>query len=214
MLTNRLQYLDVSNVDSSFERSFLTQLIPEKYNYLTQILEKQRSRSSFTRDNNHGRVDFSFEIPYDISQNKTNRYNNQVQIKHHKTYVIEVDGNRYHTDLIDDLKDFEIAQLSRTTSHITEDRVHRDVNELIQSIIAEEYIKTIAENYSSGTYWKKRAKNQPPADLPAVPLPTLNITGRRNLLTTHTSVNMGLSENFPKVLYNLIGDWPNAGTGN
>ena len=148
---NRQQYLDVSNVDSSFEQNFLLQLIPEEHCYLTQLLEKQRSRSSFTRDNNQG-VDFSFEIPYDLSRGRTNRYNTQVQIKHHRTYVIEVDGKKYHTDLIDELKDFEIAQLSRTINHITEDRVYKDVNDFIQSITAEDYVKTIAINYTDETY--------------------------------------------------------------
>jgi ATP-dependent DNA helicase RecQ len=121
---NRSQYLKVSDVDSSFERNFLLRILPEKQAYLAQLLEKQRIRSSFTRDNNQGRVDFSLEIPYNFNSTRTNRYNNQVQIKHHKTYVIEVDGAAYHTDLIDDLKDFEIAQLSRNVSHITEDRVY------------------------------------------------------------------------------------------
>lgn len=149
---NRLQYLNVSEADSTFERNFILQLLPEKHSYLAQLLEKQRSRSSFTRDNNHGRVDFSFEIPYDLSKSRTNRYNSQVQIKHHKTYVIEVDGKKYHTNLIDDLKDFEIAQLSRNISHITEDRAYRDVNEFIQSIVEEDYIKVTADNYADETY--------------------------------------------------------------
>ncbi|MBK9733194.1 MAG: ATP-dependent DNA helicase RecQ [Chitinophagaceae bacterium] len=149
---NRLQYLDVSNVDSSFERDFLINLIPEQHSYLAQLLEKQRSRSSFTRDNNQGRVDISLEIPYDLSRNTTNRFRSQVEIKHHKAYVIEVDGKRYHTDLIDDLKDFEIAQLSRSINHIKEDSVHRDVTEFIQSITAEEFVKTVEQNYTDQTY--------------------------------------------------------------
>ena len=149
---NRPNYLDVSNTDSTFERNFLLQLIPASHSYLAQLLEKQRCRSSFTRDNNPGRVDFSFELPYDLTRSRTNRYNNVVQVKHHKTYVIEVDGKNYHTDLIDDLKDFEIAQLSRSVSHITEDMVHRDVNEFIQNIETEEFVTTIAENYLDEDY--------------------------------------------------------------
>ena len=148
----RSQYIDVSDVDSGFERNFLLNLIPESHPYLAQLLEKQRSRSSFTRDNNQGRVDFSFEIPYDVSKSRTNRYNSQVQIKHHKSYIIEVDGKKYHTELIDDLKDFEIAQLSRTISHITEDKVHKDVKEFIQSITNEEYVKISAANFGNETY--------------------------------------------------------------
>ncbi len=149
---NRFEYLNISNVDSSFEHNFLLQLVPDKYSYLTQLLEKQRIRSSFTRDNNSGRVDFSLEIPYDLSRSRTNRYNNQVQIKHHKTYIVEVDGINYHTELVDDLKDFEIAQLSHNISHITEDRVHQDVNDFLQCISEEDYVKVVEENYINKTY--------------------------------------------------------------
>lgn len=149
---NRTQFLDVSNVDSGFEFDFLMNLIPEKYSYLTQVIEKQRPRNSLTRDNNQGRVDFSIEIPYDLSAERINRYRSKVQIKHHKTYIIEVDGKKYHSALIDDLKDFEIAQLSRTISHITEDRVHADVQEFVQNILSEEYLKLIAQNYHDQDY--------------------------------------------------------------
>lgn len=149
---NRSLYLKVSDVDSSFERNFLLRLLPEKQAYLAQLLEKQRTRSSFTRDNNQGRVDFSLEIPYDFTKSKANRYNSQVQIKHHKTYIIEVDGKQYHTELLDDLKDFEIAQLSRNISHITEDRVYKDVEEFIRTIEAEEFTQQAQDNYSNEEY--------------------------------------------------------------
>lgn len=149
---NRSQYLKVSDVDSSFERNFLLRLLPEKHAFLAQLLEKQRTRSSFTRDNNQGRVDFSLEIPYDFTKSRTNRYNSQVQIKHHKTYVIELDGKKYHTDLLDDLKDFELAQLSRNISHITEERVYKDLEEFIRTIEAEEFIQQAQDNYSNDEY--------------------------------------------------------------
>jgi len=149
---HRHQYLKVSDVDSSFERSFLLQLLPKDKGYLAQVLEKQRARSTFTRDNNQGRVDFSLEIPYNFYQTKTNRYNSTVEIKHHKTHIVEVDGKKYHTDLLDDLKDFEIAQLSRQISHIKEDRIYKDIEEFIQTIESEEYIQILKENYFSSEY--------------------------------------------------------------
>ena len=149
---HRRQYLKVSDVDSSFERNFLLQLLPEDKEYLAQVLEKQRARSTFTRDNNQGRVDFSIEIPYNFYQTKTNRYNSTVEIKHHKTHIVEIDGKKYHTDLLDDLKDFEIAQLSRQISHIKEDRVYRDIDEFIRTIESEEYIQILKENYFSNEY--------------------------------------------------------------
>ncbi len=149
---SRSQYLKVSDVDSSFERNFLLKLLPKKQAFLAQLLEKQRIRSSFTRDNNQGRVDFSLEIPYDFTKRTTNRYNSQVQIKHHKTYVIEVDGKKYHTDLLDDLKDFEIAQLSRNISHITEDSTYKDVEEFIRTIETEEFVQQTKDNYNDDEY--------------------------------------------------------------
>jgi len=149
---NRNQYLNLSDVDSNFERSFLLNLIPESKGYLAQILEKQRSRGSLTRDNNQGRVDFSLEIPYDVSISKTNRYRQLVQLKHHKTYVVEVDGRKYHTDLLDDLKDFELAQLSTEIKHITEDKTHDDVNAFLQSISSESFVKIIEQNFQNPTY--------------------------------------------------------------
>lgn len=149
---NRSQYLNLSDVDSNFERSFLLNLIPENKKFLSQILERQRSRSSFTRDNNHGRVDFSLEIPYDVASTKTNRYRQQVQLKHHKTFVVEVDGQKYHTDLLDDLKDFELAQLSTEIRHITEDKTHQDVNEFLTNISFEQYANYIEENYNNPSY--------------------------------------------------------------
>ena len=149
---DRHQYLKVSDVDSSFERNFLLQLLPKEKSYLAQVLEKQRARNTFTRDNNQGRVDFSIEIPYNFYQTKTNRYNSTVDIKHHKIHIVEVDGKKYHTDLLDDLKDFEIAQLSRQISHIKEDRVYKDIEEFIRTIESEEYIQILKENYFSNEY--------------------------------------------------------------
>lgn len=149
---NRSRYLETRDTDSNFERNFLLDLIPEGQAYLTQLLEKQRARSSFTRDNNQGRVDFSLEIPYDFTQIRNNLFNNQVQIKHHRTHIIEVDGARYHTDLLDDLKDFEIARLSRMISHITEDRVYKDVEEFIRIIETEEFIQHTYDNYINEDY--------------------------------------------------------------
>jgi ATP-dependent DNA helicase RecQ len=149
---DRSQYLHLSDVDSSFERNFLLKLIPESSAYLAQLLEKQRPRSSFTRDNNQGRVDFSLEIPYDQPSSRTNRYNSHVQIKQHKAFIVEVDGRKYHTDLIDDLKDYEIAQLGRNVTHITEDSAYSDVTKFIHRINEEDYIKQVADNYFSNTY--------------------------------------------------------------
>lgn len=148
----RAKYLNDANLDSDFERSFLFQLIPDDKSYLTQLLESQRTRSSLARDNNEGRVDFSLEVPYDFTQTRTNRYNAQVQTKHHKTFVCEVDGARYHTDLLDELKDFEIAQFSRNIQHITEESLHDSIDEFLKAIESEEFVQHALRNFTNKNY--------------------------------------------------------------
>ena len=148
----RSQYLNLNDVDSNFERDFLLKLIPESQSCITQLLEKQRTRSSLTRDNNEGRIDFSLEIPYDLTKKINNRYRAQVEIKHHKIHIIEVDGKRYHTDLLDDLKDFEIAQLSRDVRHITEDRLYQDLEQCIKVVTEEAYVQKSIANFYNQNY--------------------------------------------------------------
>lgn len=149
---NRNQYLNINDVDSPFERRFLLELIPQDKVFLTQVLEKQRTRSSFTRDNTQGRVDFSLEIPYDIRRERFNRYKAKVQTRHHKTYVIEIDGATYHTDLIDELKDFAIAQFSTDIKHIKTESVYEDVTGLVSAIASESFIQHVQDNYNSDNY--------------------------------------------------------------
>lgn len=149
---NRRQYLELNDLDSSFERNFLLTLIPEAHSYLPQLLEKQRSRASFTRDNNQGRVDFSMEIPYNIVRKAFNRFNQNIAIKHHDTYIIEVDGERYHTDVIDDLKDLAIGQLARNISHIREKTTYNDIATFIKKITVEPYVQITADNYHNKQY--------------------------------------------------------------
>jgi hypothetical protein len=55
--------------------------------------------------------------------------------------------------------------------------------------------------------WKKRSKNQSPADLPEHTLPTLFINSQLNSLTTKSSVKIRLSNNFHQVLGDLFGYW-------
>jgi ATP-dependent DNA helicase RecQ len=149
---NRSNYLNIDSIDSNFEKDFLLNLIPEDNSFLSQLLEQQRSRGTLTRNNNEGRVDFSLEIPYNITYKKQNRYNQQVDLKHHKTYIAEVDGAKYHTQLLDDLKDFEIAQLANNISHITEAGTQESVNNFISEILSEEFVTRIKRNYNNENY--------------------------------------------------------------
>lgn len=148
----RKDYINQSLLGSNFERSFLFDYIPEKYAFLGQLFEMQRSRSSITRDNNPGTIDFSIEIPYFDSNKKLNKFNQSVLLKHQKTFLVEVDGARYHEQLIDNLKDFEISNFSNTVSHITEANVYKDKNDFLNTLLKEDYIKIIEENYLDKSY--------------------------------------------------------------
>lgn len=149
---NRRDYINQSLLDSNFEKAFLFDYISEKHSYLGQLFEHQRSRSSLTRDNNLGTIDFSIEIPYFDSNRKLNKYNQSVQLKHQKTFLVEVDGSRYHEQLLDDLKDFEISNFSNTVSHITEGNVYRDQTEFLNIILKEDFLKIIEQNYLDKSY--------------------------------------------------------------
>ena len=150
--TKRKEYLNQSLLGSNFEKAFLFDYIPEKYAYLGQLFELQRSRASLTRDNNAGTIDFSIEIPYFDSNRKLNKYNQSVQLKHQKTFLVEVDGAKYHDQLLDDLKDFEISNFSNTVSHITEGNVYKDQAEFLDILLKEEYLNIIEQNYFDKNY--------------------------------------------------------------
>jgi len=150
--TNRIEYSNQSLLGSNFEKAFLFDYIPEKYSYLGQLFELQRSRASITRDNNAGTIDFSLEIPYFDSNKKLNKYNQSVRLKHQKTFLVEVDGAGYHEQLLDDLKDFEISNFSNTVSHITEGNVFKDQAEFLNILLKEEYLSIIEENYLDKSY--------------------------------------------------------------
>jgi len=150
--TERNKYLDISKLDSNFEKNFLLNLIPEKYSFLTQLIEHQRTRESFTRDNNLGRVDFSLEIPYNYSRKDISKFRQDVELKHHKVYVVEVDGKKYHNDFIDDMKDYEIAQLSTKIKHIKEEKVDQHVDDFINNIMEDDFVKQVLTNYSDIKY--------------------------------------------------------------
>lgn len=147
-LKNRADHLNLASTDSDFEKNFLLKYIPENRSYLAQLLEKQRERGSFTRSKNVGRVDFSLEIPYDLNQVKNNRYNQLVKIKHHRTFVVEVDGQRYHESLIDDLKDFELAKMALGVSHIKEKAAWSDTNVFLNQVVQDSFIEVIEENFN------------------------------------------------------------------
>jgi hypothetical protein len=149
---NRKEYINESLLGSNFEKAFLFNNISENHSHLGQLFEHQRARESLTRDNNQGTIDFSIEIPYFNSNKKLNRFNQSVELKHQKTFLVEVDGAKYHEQLLDDLKDFEISNFSNTVSHITEGNVYRDKTEFLNTILKEDFLKIIEQNYQDKSY--------------------------------------------------------------
>lgn len=149
---NRREYINQSLLGSNFEKAFLFDYISEKHSYLGQLFEHQRSRASLTRDSNPGTIDFSIEIPYFESNKKLNKYNQSVQLKHQRTFLVEVDGASYHEQLLDDLKDFEISDFSNSVSHITEKNVYRDQIEFLNILLKEDFLKITELNYMDKRY--------------------------------------------------------------
>lgn len=144
---SRSLYLQVSDVDSTFERDFLLRLIPEKHSYWAQLIQKQRSRGDIAGDNNHGRVDFSCEIPYEPFRTLTNTLRREVPVKYRKRYVVETDGAAYHTAFVDDLKDLHIGQVNNYIHHIPQQNQQLALDAFIKQFSEEAYIQQIERNY-------------------------------------------------------------------
>jgi ATP-dependent DNA helicase RecQ len=148
-VSERKKYLRLENTDSNFEKSFLLNYISEEKSFLTQLLQNQRTRSSISKLYNVGRVDFSLEIPYNLNHQKDNRYKVMVDLKFHRTFIVEVDGAKYHESLIDDLKDFELAQMATGVSHIKEKTAWKDTAKFLDELEQSDYVKIIQSNLKS-----------------------------------------------------------------
>ena len=149
LYNDRATHLNLDYLESNFELSFLTKYISEEDKYLSFIFDQQRARNTLGAGyNNQGRVDFSLEIPYFKLARKTNKYRKDVNIKNRSRYIVEVDGDQYHEQVIDDLKDFEIAQLASNATHITEHDTFNDVANLIGKLNQNPYLNVISENFN------------------------------------------------------------------
>lgn len=148
----REQYLNQDLLGSDFEKSFIFEYIPKDLEFLVQMFEMQRSRESIRRSRIEGRIDFSIESPYNHTRERTNKFGNKVSTKHHNLYIVEVDGARYHTDFIDNLKDYEIAEFPRNIFHITEAQVFNDVQTFLDAVLADDYISRCKRNFENQDY--------------------------------------------------------------
>lgn len=132
------------DLESSFERAFLNNRIPDNKKYLTQFFQHQRQKGTLTNNGGDaGRVDFSFEAPYFKEVKKTTVYQKEKELKERSVVIIEVDGKRYHNTLIDDIRDYETAKFGHTTKRITEDNTRKDTANLIQTLSQTDYFKIV-----------------------------------------------------------------------
>lgn len=132
------------DLGSNFERAFLNNHISADKKYLTQFFQHQREKRTLTNNSGDaGRVDFSFEFPYYKKVKKTTVYQKIKELKERSVIIIEVDGKKYHNNLIDDIRDYETAKFGHTTKRITEDNTRKDTAGLIQTLLTTDYFKTI-----------------------------------------------------------------------
>ncbi len=132
------------DLESNFERAFLNNYIPDNKKYLTQFFQHQREKRTLTNNGNDaGRVDFSFEAPYFKEVKKTTVYQKEKGLKERSVVIIEVDGKRYHNNLIDDIRDYETAKFGHTTKRITEDNTKKDTRNLIETLSQTDYFKIV-----------------------------------------------------------------------
>ncbi len=132
------------DLESNFERAFLNNYIPENKKYLTQFFQHQREKRTLTNNGGDaGKVDFSFEAPYFKEVKKTTVYQKEKELKERSVVIIEVDGKKYHNNLIDDIRDYETAKFGHTTQRITEDNTRKDTVNLIETLSQTDYFKII-----------------------------------------------------------------------
>ncbi len=132
------------DLESNFERAFLNNYIPDNKKYFTQFFQHQREKRTLTNNGGDaGRVDFSFEAPYFKEVKKTTVYQKEKELKERSVVIIEVDGKRYHNNLIDDIRDYETAKFGHTTKRITEDNTRNDTANLIETLSQTDYFKIV-----------------------------------------------------------------------
>jgi ATP-dependent DNA helicase RecQ len=144
------EQLFTGDLDSNFEKNFINSLIPSEHSYLKQLFQHQRKRKTLNETVYRGSVDFCLEVPYFINTPvKPNRFRENVTIKGKKNFIVEIDGAAYHTDTIDDLRDFQINDMLNTVSRITELNLGNDVTKLIGLLKDEDFIKVVSKNFNS-----------------------------------------------------------------
>ena len=141
--------LFTSDLESGFEKDFLTKIIPPNKRYLVQFFQHQRKMGTVIDvKGDERRVDFSFETPYFKKVEIENMFKKRIDIKQRGAIeIIEIDGQRYHNIKIkDDIRDFETGQFGNT-HRVTEEKVNFDTKLLLEKLGNIEYIRAIDKLY-------------------------------------------------------------------
>ena len=126
-------------LDSDLEKTFITQTSSQ---ILRQILHPQRSLESITTKSEHyaQRVDFAFEFPYTTKDSEG---------FDRKGHVIELDGDRYHSDtnqiLFDQQREYELISSMWYCIRLGEDNINKDERDLYY--LGSEYVQEIHGAY-------------------------------------------------------------------
>lgn len=137
--------LFTKDLESGFEKDFLTKIIPPDKRYLVQFFQHQRQMGTVIGiAGDERRVDFSFEVPYFKKVEKENIFHKLIDVKQRGAIeIIEIDGERYHNIKIkDDIRDFETGQFGNT-NRIREAKANFDTKILLDRLGDNEYIKVI-----------------------------------------------------------------------
>ena len=126
-------------LDSDLEKTFITQTSSQ---ILRQLLLPQRSMESITTNSEHyaQRVDFAFEFPYTTKDSAG---------FDRKGHVIELDGDKYHSDtsqiLFDQQREYELTSSMWYCIRLGENDINKDERDLYY--LGSEYVQIIHEAY-------------------------------------------------------------------
>ena len=135
-------------LQSNFERAFIHNHIGNNHAFLGQLFARQRPRVTLGAvAGNAGSVDFCMEIPY-LKWRIRRVFGKNVDIRYHEQLVAEVDGARYHTAELDNLKDFAIAGEGTNVAHIREHAATTDAGAFIGRVVLLPFVRQIQAIYS------------------------------------------------------------------
>lgn len=142
----RTPHISQYGLGSAFEKAYLLEYIPHDKRYLVQFFQRQRIMGTLTKNSGDKRkVDFSFEAPYYRVVEQKDIYLKSREIKQRvATWIVEVDGDRYHKDsYIDDIRDYDTNLWGHDTFRIKEESAQIDTDRFIERILKTEYFKTV-----------------------------------------------------------------------